>query len=404
MTAARRLGVAALFAAAFAAQFLLQQPLGRANEVRSARKLHTSPSSLAFRLAAGGVKAAAADALWLSVLPKLGEAWVDPERKAAWIESVTMVMTDANPRAVNPVIYAGYYLEFIRKRHPGIERVVHHALEARERTPFGEYRKVNAGAWQLCEILGMNLYLYGRNPAEKEEAMRWLRRAASDPAAAAILPDFVDAIARKGGSPLEGWSLWLMRAGSVADPGLRRALYAVAGMEPGRGEPLPENPKLRDYYLREADRVRLEVLRRWAAAAEERTGAWPATVEAILAEAPAAERASWEGNPARRAGLVAGLTVQAATRDLWIPSLAEWLDEQGKAEIRLLVRHYELTEGRKPRSFKDLDAFPPPPVAPPARHGTRWELDPATGEPEVLPDLADPRIREAKEAGTFLTK
>lgn len=368
MTPVRRAAAALAFAAALGAQFLLQQPLGRANEVRASRKLHTTPSSLAFRLAAGGVKEAAADALWLTVLPKLGQPWVDPDRKGAWIEAVTTAMVDANPRALNPVIYAAYYLEFIRRRHPAIERVVRRALEAEARSPFREPERVNADSWILPEILGMNLYLHGEGH-EKGEALDWLRRAAEKPGAPTILIDLVGAIRAREGSPLEGWDLWILRAAGT------------------------ENEEWRESFLREADQARLRVIRRWARAAEERLGRWPGSVEEVLDEAPEAERAAWEAFPARREALVAGLRLHPATRDVEIEGLTAALVAEGTESLRLLLRHHELTQGRPARTLADLDSFGHRPVPPPPRHGTRWDLDPATGEPVVVPDPGDPRLR-----------
>ncbi|NUN53531.1 MAG: hypothetical protein HUU06_12185, partial [Planctomycetaceae bacterium] len=169
---------------------------------------------------------------------------------------------------------------------------------------------------------------------------------------------------------------------------------AVAGSDPGADpEGEPSHPEWRDQFLREADGARREVLRKWAGAAEQRLGRWPSSLEEVLAEAPPAERESWERNPARRAALAEGVEVLPATRDVVIGTLAEWQDAQTREFLRLLCRHHELTTGRKPASLRDLDAFPHRPVPPPARHGTRWELDPATGEPEVVNDMADPRLR-----------
>jgi hypothetical protein len=357
----------AALAAGLAGQFLLQHGwLRHANEVRSARTLHTAPSSLAFRLAAGGVKEAAADALWLTVLPKLGLPWADPERKAAWIESVTAVMCDADPRALTPTIYAAYFLEAIQRRHPGIERVVRRAMEAEQRTPFGESRRVNDDAWELPEILGMNLYLFG-GPAARLEALKWLREAASKPEAPTVILEFVGALGAREGSPLEGWSLWLFRAAAC------------------------RNPKWKEYYLAEADRARIGVLRTWARAAEARGGRWPRALDEVLAEAPADLVEALRTRPALRDDLVRDVVLRPDMRDIEIPSLVERDEAAGKEQIRMLQRRYETEHKRPARSPDDLWSMAGHALPPPPRHGTKWDLDPATGEPLVAPDLADPR-------------
>ena len=128
-------------------------------------------------------------------------------------------------------------------------------------------------------------------------------------------------------------------------------------------------------------------------AAETRLGRWPRTVEEVLAEAPEIERDTWARVPGRRDALIDGVVLHAETRDLEIPSLTEAMVREGKEVLRLLLQNYELTNGRKASSLKDLDSFPHRPIAPPPRHGTRWGIDPATGEPEVVPDFADPRAR-----------
>ncbi len=345
-------------------------PLGHANQVRASRRLHAAPSSMAFRLSAGGVKEAAADALWLTVLPRLGRSWVEPERKGAWIEAVTTAMTDANPRALTPVIYAAYFLEGIERRHPAIERVLERAMEAREKAPFEEPRRANAASWQLPEVLGMNLYMFG-TPEEKKRAVLWLREAAAMPTCPDLVIDFIAAFRAREGSPLEGWELWIHRAFQA------------------------ENPEFRRAYLEEADRARLAALRRWASAAEARRTppAWPSTVDEVLAEAPEPERLTWDSLPRRRAAVAEGVLLHPDTRDIEIPSLTARLEKEGLEDLRLLLRHFELTNGRKAASLADLDSFSHRPVAPPPRHGTRRGLNPATGEPEVVPDLADPRSR-----------
>ncbi len=359
--------VLALSAAAMAAQWSLQQPLARANEVRGSRRLHAAPSSLAFRMAAGGVKEAAGDALWLSVLPKLGRPWAEPARKAAWIESVATVMADANPRAHFPITYAAYFLEFIERRHPGIERLLRHGMDVEKRGAFGTVTRPNAGDWELPMALGMNIVLYGK-PAERERGLEWLRTAATKPDCPTILIDYVAALRAKEGNPLEAWTIWGVRAG------------------------MRESREWQEICLREADRARLDVLRRWAEAAEERADRWPETVGEVLEAAPAAVREFLDRFPDKKAALVDGVRLIPETRDIRIPALAERMVAGGREEIRQTALAWRAAHGSLPADLRALELalgrqFPPPPF-----HGTRWALDPGTGEPSVVIDAVDPRV------------
>ena len=367
--AAGRAGAALLFAAAFAVQGFLQRPLGRANEVRASREIHTPPSSLAFRLTAGGIELAASDALWLTVLPRLSRPWADPERKAVWIENVTRVMVDSNPRAITPPLYAAYFLGFLKKRHPGIERVLGHAMEARSKTPFRERRRVNEGVWWFPEQLGMDMILYG-DEAEKAKGTEWLRKAAAMPDCPTILVDYLAAMGRKAGDPLAGWDLWLVRAASTT------------------------NPKWRERFLKDADGSRLEILRGWAREAAGRHGRWPDDVDEVLAAAPAAVMDALRARPDRLAAFREDVAVHPRTRDIEVVRLTKDLVEQGLAHLRLLARKFEASMGRRPRNLRELETAGSGPVEPPPRHGTRWSYDPETGEPSVVPDPGDPRALE----------
>jgi hypothetical protein len=381
-------------AAGLGAQALLQQPLAKANAVRGSRRLDTPPSSLAFRFAAGGVTEAAGDALWLTVLPSLGKPWAEPARKAAWIEAVTTVMTDANPRAHYPLVYAAYFLEMIEKRHPAIERVLLHGMEIEKRGAFGRTTRPNAEAWELPETLGMNLVLYGRPQVEKDRGISYLRTAAAMPTCPTIIIDYVAALRAREGSPLEGWDIWLLRAAAVADPESRKGIRRIVGLAPRDDEAEKEKVN-RDWmasYLGEADRARLEVLQKWFVAAEGRLGRRPVTWEEVLAEAPGPTADDLRGRPVRRAALLDGVLLLPDTRDVEIPSLTKRQIEDATADLRQVARSFEAAKGRRPRTIQELEAFAGRRIPPPPRHGTRWDFDPGTGEPVVLPDPADPRF------------
>jgi hypothetical protein len=366
-----RAAIAAALLAGLVAQALLQRPLGAANAVRGTRGLEVAPSSLAFRLAAGGVKEAAGDALWLTVLPRLGRTWEDPERKAAWIESVTRVMVDANPRAHFPLIYATYFLELVDRAHPGIERLLVHGMEIEKRGAFGRRHRPNEKDWDLPMELGMNLVLpqNGRSPDERARGLLWLERAGLRPDCPTIVADFVKSLRAREGDPLFGWRYYLQKMRVTENPDFQRA------------------------FLREADAARLAVLRRWAWAAEGRLGRWPRTLDEALAEAPEAAAAELRDRPELREALLEGVVLHPSTRDVEIPSLTEARVSEGLERLRFLARAFENSQGRRARSFRELQATSPTPIPPAPLHGTRWEVDPATGEPAVVPDLADPRLR-----------
>ena len=357
----------AIAAAGMAAQWALQQPLARANEVRGARRLHAAPASLAFRLSTGGVEEAASDALWLTILPKLGKPWAEPSRKAAWIESFAGVLADANPRAHYPIAYAAWFIEFIERRHPAIERVLVHAMEVERRTAFGRVVRPNADDWELPSALGMNIVLYG-SAAERERGLQWLRVAASKPSCPTLILDYVAALRAKEGDPLEAWRIWGVRSG------------------------LREGREWQEICLREADAARLDVLRKWAIASGRRHRDWPTDIDQVLAEAPAPTRDALAANPALRAALVDGVVLHATTRDIQIPSLLARMEDLGRAEILAAARAFEAETGRRPADLRELEKHAGRGFLPPPANGTRWVLDPVTGVPKVGVDVLDPRL------------
>ncbi len=377
---AARWGFLLAATAGFAAQALIQPPLAKGNAVRASRRLSAPPSSFPFRMVAGGVKEAAGDALWLTVLPSMGKPWAVP------------AMTDANPRAHYPLIYGAYFLEMIEKRNPAIERVILHGMEIEKRGAFGTRSRPNREAWDLPETLGMNLFLYGADAEEKERGISYLRNAAAMPTCPTIIIDVVSRLREKEGSPLEGWDIWLLRAASVADPESRRALRSVVGLAPRAGgeETGKPNPEWTTSYLAEADRTRLEVLRKWCAAAELKLGRWPRTWEEAFTEAPGPVAADLRARPVRKAFLLDSVRLLPDTRDIEIPSLTQRRLDEGKRYLLQVVRSYEAANGRNPRSMGELASVGGRDIPPPPRNGTRWDLDPSTGEPVVVPDQADP--------------
>lgn len=356
-----------LLLAGWAGQALLARPLTHGAEVRAARQLRAPPSALALRLAAGGVREAAADALWLTVLPSLGSPWAEPERKAAWIEATANALVDANPRALVPPLYASAFLERIEKRHPGIERVLVRTMEARRLRPFGRLERVNDGAWEPPHDLGMNLYLWG-TPAERERALEWIRRAAEKPLCPTIMIDFFASLRAREGRPLDGWDLLRLRAG-VADA-----------------------PEYREYFLHEADRVRASVLQGWALDAERALGSFPKTLNEVLAHAPESERAALRSDRARYEAVAVGAVVRHEARQVEIPELADRIETEGRNRIRLLAREFEAKRGRPPLTLAEIEQECRARILPPPRHGTKWTFDAAAGEARAVDDPSDPRL------------
>jgi hypothetical protein len=220
--------------------------------------------------------------------------------------------------------------------------------------------------------------------------------AASKPLCPTLLIYYVAALRAKEGSPLEGWEIWLLRAAAVADGETRAGVYAVLDLAPrneGQAAPAAPNRDWLEHYLAEADRARLDVLRTWALAAEERLGRWPRTLEEVLAEAPPAAADDLRRRPVRRAAVLAGVRLLPDTRDIAIDTLTARQVEEARADLLQRARAFEASRRRRPRDLRELELESGRPVPPPPRHGTRWDLDPATGEPRVVPDPADPRVR-----------
>ena len=360
--------VPVLLLAGWASQAALARPLTHGAEVRAARQLRAPPSSLALRLAAGGVREAAADALWLTVLPTLGQPWAEPERKAAWIEATANALVDANPRALIPPLYAAAFLERIEKRHPGIERVMVRTMEARRLRPFGRMERVNDDAWEPPHDLGMNLYQWG-TPDELERALEWIRRAAEKPRCPTIMIDFFASLRAREGRPLDGWDLLRLRA-------------RVA-----------ENADHRDYFLHEADRVRAAVLQGWALDAERALGRFPANLNEVLAHAPESERAALRADRDRYEAVANHAVVLPEARQVEIPELADRLAAEGRERIRLLAREFEAKRGRPPLTLAEIEQECRARIAPPPRHGTKWTFDAAAGEARAVDDPSDPRLQ-----------
>ena len=142
----------------------------------------------------------------------------------------------------------------------------------------------------------------------------------------------------------------------------------------------------------------MDVLHKWALLAEKRLDRWPATIEEILAAAPAATAEELRTRPDRRAALVDGVVLRGDRfRDLEIPSLTAAREEEARTELRQLSRSFEAERGRRPANLKEIEDsfgahYPRPPL-----NGSRWEFDPATGEPKGVIDLSDPRLNRPAE-------
>jgi hypothetical protein len=366
VTAAAGVGLALAFAGAFAAQARLQADLGRDNRVRSVRQLAAPPSPWGLRIAAGGLEEAASDALWLTVLPRLGKSWVEPERKSAWIERATEAMTAANPRALNPTLYAVVFLERLDRKHPGIERLLRGAMDAKI-----DGRLVNEDAWQLPEQLGMHRYLrWTASSGEDDlaEARRWLRTAANKPQCPTMVLDFLAELERRRGNELEGWQLYLRRAATTPVPSWR------------------------EWYEAEADRERVRTILAWCRRAELAGRPFPPDAAAAAAEASPAVRRLLESFPAVQDDLFRDVLFEPATRDVAIPRLRVLDEGAGRERMVQACRQFEARYGSRPTEASELAPFFLRGLPRPPRHGTKWGLDPATGEPRIEEDAADPRL------------
>ena len=332
----------------------------------ASRQLRAPPASLPLRLAAGGARLAAADALWLTVLPRIGRSWAEPERKAAWIEGAAEAMIDANPRAVVPVAYCAQFLERIRKRHPGIERVVQRALSARRLRPFGRMEPVNRDSYLLPEFLGMNLHLWG-TPDEKRRALEWIERAARLEDCPTLVIDFYAALRARQGRELDGWEMLLHRAATTS------------------------RKEWREYFLDDADRERRRVLQQWAERAGRDLGRVPSRPAEVAAGAPAGDRESLRADADLFGRLFEGVAVRTEARWVEIPALTDRLRKAAGEQARLLAREFEARTGRPPASLHDLlegrERLPETPIP-----GTRWEYDAASGTLREVDDLLDPRL------------
>ncbi len=360
----RTLATLAALAAAGSAQWGLQQHLGPKNRARSVLELDAAPSSLAFRLAAGGVREAAGDALWLTVLPRLGQSWTDTARKAAWVEAATDVLIDCDPRATTPPLYASTFLELIDPKHPGIERLL---VKAMEKRVDGE--EVNAGDWELPYQLGNILYArYGRGEAEVlAPALAWYRRAAALPECPTIVIDFIAALESRAGNELDGWLLYGTRAAGT------------------------ENREWREFYLGQGDDLRQRVLDSWARAAETRLGRFPETVRDLLPEAGAATADRFRLQPELLTAFLEGVSVVPEAREVRVAARVKRLESEGVERVREWCRLHEGKQGRPPASLEDLRSLEGFWLPPAPRHGTRWKVDP-DGEPGVEDWPEDPRL------------
>jgi hypothetical protein len=370
VTLLRGLGVAAAFAAGVGAQAWLQADLGRANRVRSVRQLHSPPSPWGLRIAAGGLEEAAADALWLTVLPRLGVAWGEPDRKAAWIERATEAMIAANPRSLTPTLYAACFLERIDRGHPGIERLLRLAMDAE-----ADGERVNADSWELPHDLGMNHYMryaLDKRAASLEEARRWLRVAAAKPECPTMIIEFLAELERREGNELEGWRVYLQRAGGTA------------------------NPSWREWFLREADGERARIVAGWCRRAEEGGRPFPATAAEAQEFAAPEVRRLLASAPALREDLLRDVVVEAGSRFVFVPSVLEFRESESREQVLQGCRRFEAKHGERPKSADEIKAFFLRGVPRHPRHGKRWEVDPGTGEPVAVDDPEDPRLRAPK--------
>lgn len=366
MTLLARLGTLLAFVAAGGAQYGLQQRLGRDNRARAVLEVHTAPASLPFRLAAGGVKEAAGDALWLTVLPRLGKDWLDRERKLRWVEAVARVLVDTDPRAITAPLYASTFLELLDIGDPAVIDVLEHAIHARVR---GE--PVNEDNVDLLQQLGMVYYArHTRGDRDAlEPALRWLRKAAALPDCPTIVVDFVGELSRRQGNPLDGWLLYRTRAEGTS------------------------NPDHRKFYFREGEALRRRVLLRWAGAAEARLGRWPEEVRELYEEIPEKAREEFQRDPALfRDFLEREVIFVPETRDLYFRDQVIEDEKETREALQDWIDYHRQEKGVPPATLEDLTTLEGFHVPLSSRHGTRWDLG-EDGAPALVPHPDDPRIR-----------
>jgi len=383
-------GVSLLFAAGLAAQAALQEPLGHANELRSVRRTHRAPNWLGFSLAAGGVKEAAADALWLDTLPTLGKTWDDPARKGEWIRGVVKAIQRASPRWPTPVIYGGYFLEFIDKLHPAIDEIYLRAMDAEVRGV-----RVNDGCWEFPYVYGMHFLLWNKvylartGVDRRKDALRWLAVMARMPECPPGYREAAENMIRRearqtGGSELEAWELYRVSWREQ----VRKTKQA--GRDPLEG--------WGGFIRRGYDEARLRLLAGWAEKAEARLGRWPRDAGEVLAEAGAADRERFRGGAGGKdrpmiEDFLEGVEVHPERREVEVPALTALLLADAQEGVRNLVRRYEAKNGRPPAGVADLAEILGRPLPPPPRNGTKWEISRPGGEVRVVPDPEDPRLR-----------
>jgi hypothetical protein len=358
--------VAGALVAAAAAQWALQRHLGDVNRARSVLAVRSVPDSFAFLMAAGGVREAAGDGLWLTVLPRLSASWIDAESKRHWTRGVAEVLIECDPRAITPPYYTSVFLEILDPDAPFAVEVLEKALNARVDGVL-----VNENNVELLQRIGEVHYArYARgSEASLEPALVWFRRAAVLPDCPTMIVEFVAELSRKRGHALVGWLLFRKRA-------------ETAG-----------NPDHREHYLAEGEAMRRRVLMFWAGAAERRLGRWPASIRDLAEEIPEEVREAFRRNPQHfREFMEDGVEFVAETRDVVLTTPATRAEEKQREYISKCIEYYEQLHDGPPATIEDLktlkDVFglPQPP-----RHGTRWTLA-GIGEPTLVPYPEDPRI------------
>lgn len=360
-----RLMVGGALVAAALAQWALQRHLGVVNRARTVLAVRSVPDSFAFLMAAGGVREAAGDGLWLTVLPRLGSRWIDVESKRHWTRGVAEVLIDCDPRAITPPHYTSVFLEILDPDDPSAIEILEKALNARVDGVL-----VNENNVELLQRIGEVHYArYARgDEASLEPALVWFRRAAVLPDCPTIVVEFVAELSRKRGHALVGWLLFRERA-------------ETAG-----------NPDHREHYLAEGESMRRRVLMFWAGAAERRLGRWPASIRDLAEEIPEEVREAFRRNPSHyREFMEDGVEFVADTRDVVLTADAARTEQLQREDLAFFIKFYEQRHDRPPASIDDLKTLEEFRLPSPPRHGTRWTLD-GIGEPVLSPYPEDPRI------------
>ncbi|MCI0342996.1 MAG: hypothetical protein L0216_17950 [Planctomycetales bacterium] len=285
---------------------------------------------------ASGLRVAWADWLYIRGLLYVHHEIDNPRKSYRALPAIYEATTELDPKFLEAYLYGAWFLTMLRKDDEGAIRLLE---KGARRLP---------DRWELWNEIGM-VHMLGRK--DRAAALEALKRAAGCPECPPFVARYVAFVSK----------------GTEHDLDVLRILE-----ERYRNAPTELRPHLEGLWKEHAARLAVARIEREGSGVRAATGAFPATLDAILPRA-------FADLPDRRPPVAAGtLLYDPATGKVRSLLLEERAVAEGLRQAREVVGNFREARGRWPADLSEpaREGFPRVP-APPA--GGRWAYDPATG-------------------------